>query len=614
MRANLIGPFQELPDHCLLPEHYKLDLMIPDGISDCCHSKLRIQRTSKRYPVSILLGMPVLHHHIKQCLNCGKYYPCDKINELMPPHSNYGYDIIIEVGLGRFQYHRQDQEIQKTIQKRYSLSLSESSVNELADSFLDYFAAVHYAKANAIHQRIRKQGGYVAHLDGTCEADTDTLFTIIDEISGIVLITGRMSAENVKDIECLLTKCKELFGVPLATMRDLSNTIATARDQLFSEVPDLICQYHFLENVGKALFKDTHQQVTNLLRKLKIKPGLKSLRHSLIKWSKKQSSTVEQEVNEFITNPNGKWPSDTAYLRKYFTYFILRWLDDYTSELKGEYFPFDQPSLIFYRRCVKLYDLLNDLLVAVDHVKTREKQTLISILGVLQPIKNDKTLVTTVQRLEKQVELFEKLRDILRFKRSDNKPILRQRPPRSTIEDARKIQKRLSHFHRQLGLKATADNPDIVVSSKIILDYLDKYSTKLVGHILTLPDRDLLLDRTNNICEQRFGNKKSKWRRKLGTKNLRRHLQAARHEEFLVANLDKQDYIDSIYDGTVDNMAYNFAKYCHSALELRNLRKNQQERKAMPCSKKSLRKPEKLLNAILMIKAILLNGSIPALN
>ena len=231
-------------------------------------------------------------------------------------------------------------------------------------------------------------------------------------------------------------------------------------------------------------------------------------------------------MNEFITNPNGKWPSDTAYLRKYFTYFILRWLDDYTSELKGEYFPFDQPSLIFYRRCVKLYDLLNDLLVAVDHVKTREKQTLISILGVLQPIKNDKTLVTTVQRLEKQVELFEKLRDILRFKRSDNKPILRQRPPRSTIEDARKIQKRLSHFHRQLELKATADNPDIVVSSKIILDYLDKYSTKLVGHILTLPDRDLLLDRTNNICEQRFGNKKSKWRRKLGTKNLRRHLQA----------------------------------------------------------------------------------------
>ena len=288
-----MGPIQNIPDHCLLPKHYKLDLVIPDDISDCCHSKLRIQRTPKRYPVSILLGMPVLHHHIKQCLNCGKYYPFDKVYELVPPHSNYGYDIIIEVGLERFQDHRQDQEIQKNIQERYALCLSPSSINELAHSFLDYFAAVHYAKADAIHQRICKQGGCVAHFDGTCEAGTDTLFTVIDEISGIVLITGRMSTENVKDIECLLSKCKELFGVPLATMRDLSNTIDTARDKLFCEVPDLICQYHFLENVGKALFKETHQQLTNLLRKLKIKPGLKSLRHTLVKWSKKQSSAVE---------------------------------------------------------------------------------------------------------------------------------------------------------------------------------------------------------------------------------------------------------------------------------------------------------------------------------
>ena len=589
--------------------------MIPDDISDCCHSKLRIQRTSKRYPVGILLGMPVLHHHIKQCLNCGKYYPFDKVNEFLPPHSNYGYDIIIEVGLARFANHRQDQEIYRNIQERYSLCLSQNSINELADSFLDYFAAVHYTKADAIDQRLRKQGGYVAHFDGTCEADTDILFTIIDEISGIVLITGRMATENVKDIECLLTKCKELFGIPLATMRDLSNNIATARDKLFSEVPDLICQYHFLENVGKALFKDTHQQVTHLLRKLKIKPGLKSLRHTLVKWSKKQSSTVEKELNEFINNPNGKWPSDTVYLRKYLTYFILRWLDDYTSELKGEYFPFDQPSLIFYRRCVKLYDLLNDLLVTADHAKTREKQTLRSILGVLQPIKNDKTLVATVQRLETQVELFEKLRSILRFKRPDQKPILRQRPPRSTIEEARQIRKRLSDFRRQLDLKLTTDDPNIVASSKIIIEYLERYSIKLVGHVLTLPDRDLLLDRTNNLCEQRFANKKRKWRRKLGTKNLRRHLQAARHEEFLVANLDKQDYTDSIYDGTVDNMVYYFAKYYHVALEFRKLRKNQPERQAMPCSKKLLREPKKLLDAVLMIKAILLNSHPrPALN
>lgn len=146
------------------------------------------------------------------------------------------------------------------------------------------------------------------------------------------------------------------------------------------------------------------------------------------------------------------------------------------------------------------------------------------------------------------------------------------------------------------------------------MNYLGKYSTKLVGHVLTLPHRDFLLDRTNNICEQRFGNKKSEWRRKPGIKNLRRHLQAARHEGFLVANIDKHDYINSVYDGTVDNMPYHFAEYCHAALELRKSRKNFPERQVMPCSKKSLRKSENLLNAVMIIKAILLNRSMPALN
>jgi len=68
---------------------------------------------------------------------------------------------------------------------------------------------------------------------------------------------------------------KELYGVPLAIMRDLSKNIAFARDEIFDKAPDFICQYHFLENVGKALFKKTHQELTMLLRNLKIKSRLR---------------------------------------------------------------------------------------------------------------------------------------------------------------------------------------------------------------------------------------------------------------------------------------------------------------------------------------------------
>jgi len=608
LRANLISQVHlPLPDYCCLPEHYILDVTTSRKVCDHCDNiKLRSQRIVNRYPVGILLGHPVLRHHIKKCSVCKREYPYEKLNSLVPRHGNYAYDIIVEVGLERFQRHRQNHEIQEDIQSRYGLVLPESSINELANRFLDYLAAVHYANARVIRQVFNDNGGYVGHFDGTCEVGTDILFTAIDEVSGIVLLTSRMPTENVNDIKQFLDKCRKLFGVPLATMRDLSNNIALARNEAFGDVLDLICQYHFLENVGKALFKKTHQELTSLLRKLKIRQGLKSLRNGLVRRSKNVPSIPEKEFNEFLKNPDKQLQFDNVMLRKYLTHFIFRWLDDYCSELKGEYFPFDQPSLVFYRRSVKVHALLNEL-IAAPSSKGRERHTLASIVRVLKPVKSDENLINIAQHLEKEVDIFEELRDILRFNRPDGKPILRQRPPHSTIKDVSQIEERLNEFRQQLQTRTTANDPVIAKSSEILIDYLDKYSDKLVGHLITLPERNqvILLDRTNNIPEHRFSKTKTGWRRKLGTKKLTRHVQAARHEEFLVANLDRQDYINAVYGGSLDNMAYYFSKYCDDSLEIRKLRNTEQDKNTMPISKKTLRQPGMLLGAVQALGGLL---------
>lgn len=597
-----------LPDYCCLSKHYILD--VTTGRKFCGHCdniKLRSQRIVNRYPVGILLGQPLLRHHIKRCPVCKREYPYEKINVLVPPHSNYAYDIIVEVGFERFRRHRQNKEIRKDIQNRYGLTLPESSINDLANRFLDYLAAVHYANVQDIRQMLNGNGGYVGHFDGTCEVGTDILFTAIDEISGIVLLTCRIPTENVKDIQEFFEKCRKFFGDPLATMRDLSNNIALARDEVFGGVLDLICQYHFLENVGKALFKKNHQALTSLLRKLKIRKGLKSLRNGLVRRSKNVPPIPEKEFNEFLKNPDRQLQFDNVELRKYLTYFIFRWLDDYCSELKGEYFPFDQPGLVFYRRCVQVYDLLKELLTAPSSLKGRERQTLVSIVRVLEPVKSDVNLVNIAQHIEKEVAIFEELRNILRFTRTDGKPILRQRPPRSTIKDASQIEERLKDFYQQLQAKTTANDPVIVRSAEIIIDYLDKYSDKLVGHLITLPEKDqvILLDRTNNISEHHFGKTKTGWRRKLGTKKLTRHVQAVRHEEFLVANLDRQDYINVVYGGSLDSMAYFFSKYRDDSLEIRKLRNAKEEKKTMPISKKTLRQPDMLLSVVQTLGCLL---------
>jgi hypothetical protein len=294
------------------------------------------------------------------------------------------------------------------------------------------------------------------------------------------------------------------------------------------------------------------------------------------------------------------------------TLIILRWLDDYSSELKGEYFPFDQPALVYYRRGVRIYDLLTKLLDNSKQLKKSQKQTLLTIARNLEPFKKDKTILEVANCLEKQVDLFTQLRDILRFNRADKKPILRQSPPASsTIEEMKDIEERLKQFRQNLqgNVKTNSKetDKDIKSASKKMLDYLDKYMDELVGHLLTIPGKNkvILLNRTNNLSEQHFSKTKKGWRRKLGVKKMTRHIQAARHEELLLANLDQADYIKIVYDGSPDNMPSLFATYCNEARQIRKLRNNSQERRSLPIVKKLLRKPDVLSKVMEALETVL---------
>ena len=101
LRTDLIRHVHSpLPDYCGLPLHYILDVTTGDQLCDHCDNrKLRTQRMVNRYPVGILLGHPVLKHYIKKCPVCKREYPFEKINALVPAHSNYAYDIITWISI-----------------------------------------------------------------------------------------------------------------------------------------------------------------------------------------------------------------------------------------------------------------------------------------------------------------------------------------------------------------------------------------------------------------------------------------------------------------------------------------------------------------------------------
>ena len=592
---GLPGP---LPAACQLPDHYSVEVCSDHDACPYCDGRLRRVRTSTHHPVGLMLGRPQVRLIHQQCTSCGQTDSHEAYRQQVPPGGNYAYDVMVEVGVARFRDHRQDGEIQNDLHGRWGLWLPVSSIGALAHSFLDGLAAAHQAQAAALRRRLAEDGGHALHVDGTCEAGTDVLFAALAGPRGWVLEAGKMTTENTLAISQVVRRCVERFGEPLAVVRDLSNNIKNAIQEVLPETLDLICQYHFLENVGSKLCQKPHTRLTTALRRLKVRPALTSLRKDLVRWSRKGEHLSAAQIDHLLRHPEQIADLDAVALRRFVAYVVLRWLDDFGTDLHGEYFPFDLPSLAFYRRGRRLGDWV-DQLVALPEFPQRELSTLKTMARHLSSLREDPEVVAAAQRLEKAAALFEELRKVLRLSSRPQRGLLRGRSPAEPPEVAQKMKERLEPWRDRLRQRNLREHDaDKRADQQTVLGYLEKYEKQLVGHVIHLEGREqpFVVSRTNNPAEHRFGSTKRGVRRKIGVNKLTRYVQAMRAEELLVANLSDPDYVDLVCDGSLANLPTVIAKYWDSAQAIRAERLQSKTDHPMPTSKKQLRNPQLLDN------------------
>jgi hypothetical protein len=273
------------------------------------------------------------------------------------------------------------------------------------------------------------------------------------------------------------------------------------------------------------------------------------------------------------------------------TYLVLRWLEDYGADLRGEYFPFDLPSLAFYRRGLQLYDWLLNLTTAAEFPQV-ELSTLGTITRHLAPLREDAEVVAAAERLEKAEALFEELRGLLRLTSDPHGPVLHRRVPADAPAIVAEMEKSFDTWTDQLHQRLVSErDADKAVDLQTVLGYVEKYRDKLVGHVIPRASQaePFVVERTNNVSEHRFGTTKQGLRRKLGTKKLARLIQAMRPEELLIANLDDPEYLEILCGGNLDNLATLFAQNWKAAQAIRTERRKGTSNHPIPIRKKILR-------------------------
>ena len=162
--------------------------------------------------------------------------------------SDFDPRVTIAVGIMRWLMDYQISEIQILMESR-GISISTGEISNLSIEFLLRFYCIHRG-----HLKDLDLKDYILHLDGTGESGGEIVFMAKEGITGITMDAQIMPSENSDFITPFLQGIKDVFGSPLAVLRDMGNAIKESVSAVFLEVLQLICHYHFVKDLGKDVF------------------------------------------------------------------------------------------------------------------------------------------------------------------------------------------------------------------------------------------------------------------------------------------------------------------------------------------------------------------------
>ncbi|MEA2079656.1 MAG: hypothetical protein U9P00_07330 [Pseudomonadota bacterium] len=168
-------------------------------------------KTYARSLASLTIGEFHAHSTQLTCPHCHKTYNSEELQAIVAPNGKFAFDVVVYVGEALFLRSRNEKEIQRELSEK-NISISQREIGYLGQRFIVYLALVHEQSQAKLKQFMDARGGYILHLDGTCEGDSPHLMTSMDEISKIVLGNIKIPTENACQLIPFLRQIKQSYG------------------------------------------------------------------------------------------------------------------------------------------------------------------------------------------------------------------------------------------------------------------------------------------------------------------------------------------------------------------------------------------------------------------
>ena len=487
-----------------------------------------------------MTGPIVAHETVKKCPDCGLVLTSDTLRQLVSVRSNVAYDVIVVVGKSMYQRHKTTEEIRAELAIR-NVHLCASEIDYLGRKFILYLARAHRQAIPRIRESMTLSGGYILHLDATHAGDAPALMTSLDSLSRIVLANIKIPTEHSDHIVPFLKDIKDTYGTPRACVHDMGYGICKAVKEVFPGVPDYICHFHFLRDIGKDILDPAYGKLRNRLRSHSIGTKLCALVRETRQAACEQSSDP-MGLAKTILNVK----EETPLLPLITAYGLALWVLQGKQSGDGYGFPFDRPLLSFTERLLELEQQMPRLLKFSKNDEPNNIQYLYKLYWAAAEVAEDPEIKSLVEEMRWRSTTFDSLRKAMRIALPGGANGLNDEgnSNMSTIREG------VIKFRRQLDQNEELASDSLCCK---MVEQIDKYLEQLFNDPIAVdtPSGPVILNpqRTNNILEHFFRELTRKNRRKTGNNSKQSMLKNMLVDTPLVKNLDNPDYMTLLLNG-----------------------------------------------------------------
>lgn len=520
-----------------------------------CGVPLEVRLSRRRKVHSIRYGTFLAVERQGHCPHHRELAPArsEELARLVAPGCNHAYDVLVHVGMARFLECRQDEQIREEICRQHGIELGLSTVSYLARKFVAYVQVTHQQSVTALRGAMDARGGYILHIDGTCEEASRVLLVCMDSLSMQVLESRRIHSENHDQVRDVLREVRRDWGVPLAIVHDLRRALITAAAEVFADVTQFVCHFHLAADVGKDILSPHHDRLRRVLRRTKARAKLRQLVRSLKRFAVCEDSG-DHIVSMLLSLRSKRAMREhcTGESAKGVVHALACWILAYGQDGEGYGFPFDVPYLNFYERIVQVHQMLDALGPLEGKTPRGPLRELTQLRQILDPVvigEQSAELCQIVAEMKRDRRIFQRFRSALRICPKGGKKRKNDEGAPSTLS-AKRHRRVLQNLRTSLARQARRKGPS-ASACKIVVQHLDKYWKHLFGHVLRKKrGRKIVVPRTNNDQERLFRTVKRQCRRLYGRKDLSHELEAMPPAVPLVLNLNNRDYCETVYGGS----------------------------------------------------------------